>query len=549
MAGSIEIQKQHIKDFYQHKSQYPELAGYDEKGNYVFYAPQKQSEIGNPKQITKTIPPIVYRKKTPEELQVEDQTYATNVQSAIEKYTAKRMELFTEATKIGADNKVLHKLNMELAEIDKILISERYAHYHIQPYNRFESKINMRDIFFENTVEDRRVDDNLSIVEMRRYPVHREFTPVNEFVSLAEANKMIEPLEEKVQEAVNATLQAKSAAVTPIVKGISKIKKQSVKTEVSGQNKGKVYIGTMRRGGTWSTKPNEAIKVVNVTSAQGKENPYRIDFSPMTPVAGGYKGFWNFESYWQSGKVFKDIPKDVARKWWREQTAPKRKYAGPGSKGKTLQVLHSAWPDHIDKNNKEKEMQWIQSRKEVYVPEYNALVKDRNSIKSLREIINSGKDIMIYDLDGPKLSDGTPTTIEVTLDTLRQKINATDFPFGHGYVVAALLLGISPEEYTMPSAQDIQRVVIPEEEEIPEEKESDVGATAAAAVTAAPAVVAPPTATASVTAAPAAVVAPAVVAPAVVAPAVVAPVKGVPKLGPLRNISVVKKPAVAAAEP
>ncbi len=112
MAGSIEIQKQHIKDFYQHKSQYPELAGYDEKGNYVFYAPQKQSEIGNPKQITKTIPPIVYRKKTPEELQVEDQTYATNVQSAIEKYTAKRMELFTEATKIGADNKVLHKLNM-----------------------------------------------------------------------------------------------------------------------------------------------------------------------------------------------------------------------------------------------------------------------------------------------------------------------------------------------------------------------------------------------------------------------------------------------------
>jgi hypothetical protein len=232
MAGSIEIQKQHIKDFYQHKSQYPELAGYDEKGNYVFYAKQKQSEIGNPKQITKTIPPIVYRKKTPEELQVEDQTYATNVQSAIEKYTAKRMELFTEATKIGADNKVLHKLNMELAEIDKILISERYAHYHIQPYNRFESKINMRDIFFENTVEDRRVDDNLSIVETRRYPVQREFTPVNEFVSLAEANKMIEPLEEKVQEAVNATLQAKSAAVTPVVKGISKIKKQSVKTEV-----------------------------------------------------------------------------------------------------------------------------------------------------------------------------------------------------------------------------------------------------------------------------------------------------------------------------
>jgi hypothetical protein len=126
-------------------------------------------------------------------------------------------------------------------------------------------------------------------------------------------------------------------------------------------------------------------------------------------------------------------------------------------------------------------------------------------------------------LDGPILSDGTPTTIEVTLDTLRQKINATDFPFGHGYVVAALLLGISPEEYTMPSAQDIQRVVIPEEEEILEEKESDVGATAAPA-------------TAAVTA----------------APAVVAPIKSIPKLSGLRKIGPPVQPITitkAAAEP
>lgn len=240
----------------------------------------------------------------------------------------------------------------------------------------------------------------------------------------------------------------------------------------------------MRRGATWSEKPKgvDIYKVVNVTSAQKEDSPYRRDFSPMTPVIRykddkevGYKGFWNFESYWQSGKVFDGIPKNVSRKWWKAQKEPKRKYAGPGSTGKSLTVLHSAWPDHTDENGKEKEMQWIQSRKEVYVPEYIKLVKDRESIASLQALINSGKNIIIYDLDGPKKADGTPDTLEVTLNVLREKINATNFPFGHGYIVAALILGISPKEYTIADRNDKQKVEIPEEEEV-----IDVGAAAAA---------------------------------------------------------------------
>ena len=113
-------------------------------------------------------------------------------------------------------------------------------------------------------------------------------------------------------------------------------------------------------------------------------------------------------------------------------------------------------------------MQWIQSRKEVYVPEYNILVNGRASTKELQTFVNSGKDIIIYDLDGPKEPDGTPATLEVTLDVLRQKINATDFPFGHGYIVAAMILGIPPKQYTMPTQQDTKRVEIPEEEEVAE---------------------------------------------------------------------------------
>jgi len=111
-------------------------------------------------------------------------------------------------------------------------------------------------------------------------------------------------------------------------------------------------------------------------------------------------------------------------------------------------------------------MQWIQSRKEVYVPEYSALVKDRESIQSLQAYVASGKDIIIYDYDGPKLSNGEPTTLEVTPVVLREKINATDFPFGHGYIVAALIRGILPEEYTMATKQDTLQVEIPEDEDI-----------------------------------------------------------------------------------
>ena len=57
--------------------------------------------------------------------------------------------------------------------------------------------------------------------------------------------------------------------------------------------------------------------------------------------------------------------------------------------------------------------------------------------------------MVIYDFDGPRAPDGTPLCLPVTVELLKQKINDTTFPFGHGYVVAATALGIPPTEYTM----------------------------------------------------------------------------------------------------
>ena len=90
----------------------------------------------------------------------------------------------------------------------------------------------MRDIFFENAVEDRKVENDMSMIETRRYSIQREFVPVNDFVSLAEAKTMMSPLGEQVQEAVFNTLSAASAkpatAVKP-VKGLPKIGSKSTK--------------------------------------------------------------------------------------------------------------------------------------------------------------------------------------------------------------------------------------------------------------------------------------------------------------------------------
>ena len=160
----------------------------------------------------------------------------------------------------------------------------------------------------------------------------------------------------------------------------------------------------------------------------------------MTEIEGGYNGFWNFESYWQSGKVFEGIPEATTKKWWKAQNTAKRRY--PGSKGK--KVLYSSWPTHGNKH-----MDWVTSRKEVYVPEYFELMKDTESAIELQKYVASGKDIIIYDFDGPRLADGSVTTVELTPELLQEKINALDFPFGHGYIVGAWLKRITPDQYIM----------------------------------------------------------------------------------------------------
>ena len=206
-----------------------------------------------------------------------------------------------------------------------------------------------------------------------------------------------------------------------------------------------VYVASMNLRGTRASL-GRACKKVNVTSAQAKKSKYRVAFSPMQPIEGDYKGFDRFESYWQSGKVWEGISHADSVAWWKKQNTAKRRYP----RGSGRRVLHAVFPGHPEP------LGYVDARKKVYVPEYHAIATGTETFKELAaEAVARGPDgepIVVYDFDGPRGADREPLCREVTVDLLRAKIADTTHPFGHGYVVAAALLGIDPAEYAAPAS-------------------------------------------------------------------------------------------------
>lgn len=196
-----------------------------------------------------------------------------------------------------------------------------------------------------------------------------------------------------------------------------------------------IYIASMNMRGKWAPTPHADCLRVNVTSAQSKESRYRHAFSPMTPLESGYKGYACFENYWQAGKRYEgQTDEDVVKMlmWWKRQDKGRRRYAG----GKGKRVTHAEFGG--------KNYDYVESRKEIYVPEYAALVKQH--VASL--FMDVQKDVVVYDFDGPRSEDRSPVCEQVCLELLRSKIEDTSVPFGHGYVVAGLIAGIEPWMYT-----------------------------------------------------------------------------------------------------
>ena len=209
-----------------------------------------------------------------------------------------------------------------------------------------------------------------------------------------------------------------------------------------------VYVAAKNMRGAWADRSHLSNPfVVDVTSAQSKSGRFRVAFSPMhfgEPYASPEEGtFPNFEAYWQSLKQIEGLDEAKHKAWWKGITSAKRRHPAI-KKSRVLGAKHKRFPGQL--------MGYVESRKRVYVPDYHAMVAPKKVVEELKAIQSEGKrPIVVYDFDGPRTEDGKPICEKVDVEMLRRRIDDASKPFGHGFVVAALLAGIGPEDYTCES--------------------------------------------------------------------------------------------------
>ena len=275
----------------------------------------------------------------------------------------------------------------------------------------------------------------------------------------------------------------RSLCEATITKRPHKKRKLSV-SSLSSDKRGNVWIASMQRKSKWPEHRDSAgmlIKRINVTSGSANkiEGESAKTVSPMYlgPVTFdllkeiGVQNPQNddvealiFENYWQYGKIFEGLGHvqshgeyEVTLEWkqFRKRGYAEKKGHRHPRGTKTNEVLYqytngkrtcNKYKYHIASSSYYfgDLMGYIESRKRVYCPLYEALVMKTAFYEKLKKKVDDGMDVMILDFDGPR---GKEKCLKVDLEMLRQKINDTTAPFGHGYVFAALLAGFPSSKY------------------------------------------------------------------------------------------------------
>lgn len=180
------------------------------------------------------------------------------------------------------------------------------------------------------------------------------------------------------------------------------------------------------------------------------------------------------ENIWQFSKIYENIPyaKQVYSKWndtviWehpKEQHIKDNKilpaYWNWREKGfnATEAIRYPVGFHHrskciglIPEYNKDEMIDYIESRKKVYVPLYIELVKKQEQFLELKSKLDSGINLFILEVDGPKFSNKYNTNLNITKDNtilitkenINILLNEKKYPFGHGYCLAMALLDIN----------------------------------------------------------------------------------------------------------
>ena len=263
-----------------------------------------------------------------------------------------------------------------------------------------------------------------------------------------------------------------------------------VPDEVAAPQIGKLRVGRIKG----NTEPGKKIPVTDdymniiVTSHNQKGLGHSLSPYVLTDSKGRI-----MENLWQFSKIYANVTKQTQPNWqWENETHAVKDTFGKyvptedywlwrqsgmehdkpvrypnGFRGKA-ECLHILWPTDesrlYDPNVKMNQYGYIESRKKVYCKLYASMVKDNLEFKKLQQMLQSGINLQILDVDGPDVDKATDKkgtikapyntmpvgifgdtsgvgSIEINETNIKLLMLDTDQPFGHGYVLACLLLG------------------------------------------------------------------------------------------------------------
>lgn len=164
---------------------------------------------------------------------------------------------------------------------------------------------------------------------------------------------------------------------------------------------------------------------------------------------------WDQKVIWQHPKETHYINNQIQPAYWAwREKGMNNPYAvrypvGFGNMHKCLFAIK-------DQDNPDKHLDYIEARIQIYIPIYCELVKKQAKFLELKERLDSGENLLIIEVDGPR---------QESLDYYQEKYDVEDdfiendtmlateenihimmldskHPFGHGYCLAMALLGL-----------------------------------------------------------------------------------------------------------
>lgn len=221
-----------------------------------------------------------------------------------------------------------------------------------------------------------------------------------------------------------------------------------------------------------SIQTDDCIKI-NVLSWHKKDTEY-YELSPYFLKTDGNESdeTWPgiiFENFWQASKVFPEVNTTITKPhfssniiWWEhhgrqihfENDQLNDEYfewrnsiwncQNPVRYPNSYERRHQCIFSRIMKNGKEYRYNYVQARKKIYAKNYMRLIRTKSSYHKILDMLKDGQKICIVEVDVPhedkKGLYGAYANMELTMDMIKELVNDTSEPFGHGLALAAALL-------------------------------------------------------------------------------------------------------------